>query len=159
MIAPQSVMEGPKKIVQDAIHLAGVGLACSSRSHRQSPRWPYWTVVTNNLVFFETVAPHPSFVDSLDPFLDASAVFSLLFTIGGNNHNPCVGHTPGSTNGQEPSCSHSVFCSSVVSNCSVSWLTSIVPVVTSNDSYHPAKPTTAWRSSTSDSDNLAASGF
>jgi hypothetical protein len=85
--------------LQHAIHLAEVGLAYSSRSHRQPPQWLYWTVVTNDLVFFKTVVPHGSSVDSLDPFLDASAVASLLFTIGWSNHNLCVSDTFVSTNG------------------------------------------------------------
>ena len=92
-------MEWPKKIVQLAIHLARVGLACSSRGHRQLPRWLYWTAVTSDLVFFKTVVPHRSSLDSLDPFLDASAIALLLFTIGRNNHNLCVSDTSVSTNG------------------------------------------------------------
>jgi len=92
-------MEGRNKIVQHAIHLAPVEVACSSRSHRQPPRWLYWIAVASDLVFFKTVVPHRSSVDSLDPFLDASAVASLLFTIGWNNHNLCVGDTSVSTHG------------------------------------------------------------
>jgi hypothetical protein len=99
MLEPQSVMEGSKKMVQHAIHLAGVGLACSSRSPRQLPRWLYWTAVIGDLAYFKTVVPHHPSVDSLDPLLDASAVASILFTIGRNNHNLCVSKTLVSTNG------------------------------------------------------------